>query len=133
VGYAISLIQAEFNRIRQEPVTDEEMETAVNYYLESFPSAFESPDRTMATFAELEMTGKPMDYYAKYRDNIRAVTRERVLEVARKYIHPDKMVIMIVGDWEPCNQGGDKWAGPLEKLGKVHTLTLADPMTGEVR
>jgi predicted Zn-dependent peptidase len=132
VGYAISLIEAEFDRIRQEPVTDEEMETAVNYYLESFPSAFESPQRTMATFAESEMTGKPMDYYAKYRDNIRAVTRERVLEVARKYIHPDQMVILIVGDWEPCDQGGDKWAGPLEKLGKVHHLKLADPMTGEV-
>ena len=29
------------------------------------------------------------------------------------------IVIMIVGDWEPCNKGGDKWPGPLDKLGKV--------------
>lgn len=36
VPYAISLILDEFNRIREELVSDEEMDTAVNYYLESF-------------------------------------------------------------------------------------------------
>ena len=130
VGYAISLIENEFNRIRTEPVTKEEMETAINYYLESFSSGFESPERTMGTFAEMEMTGQPLDYYRKYRDRISAVTKEKVLEVARKYIHPDRMVITIVGDWEPCNKGGDKWPGPLEKLGPVQRITLADPLTG---
>jgi zinc protease len=132
VGYAVSLIQNEINRIRTQPVTDAEMETAINYYLESFSSAFESPQATMATFAELEMTGKPMDYYKKFRDNIRAVTKARVQEVAEKYIHPDRFVILIVGDWDPCNAGGDKWAGPLDKLGKMHRVPLADPLTGEL-
>lgn len=132
VGYAISLIQAEFNRIRKEPVSDAELETAVNFYLESFSSVFESPMNTMNTFADMELTGKPMDYYKKYRDHIRAVTKERVREVANRYIHPDGMAILIVGDWEPCNAGGAQWPGPLDKLGKIHKVSLADPMTGEV-
>ncbi len=131
VGYAISLILNEFNRIRKEPVSDAEMETATNYYLESFSNFFESPQMTMSTFANLEMTGKPMDYYKTYRDKIKAVTKEKVQEVANKYIQPEKMVIMIVGDFEPCNKGGDKWPGPLEKLGKLHRITLKDPLTGE--
>jgi hypothetical protein len=38
---------------------------------------------------------------------------------------------MIVGDFEPCNKGGDKWPGPLDKLGKVYRINLIDPMTGE--
>jgi len=130
VGFAISLILAEINRIRQDLVSDAEMETAINYYLESFPSSFESPQATMSTFANLEMTGRPMDYYKTFRDKISAVTKAKVLEVAKKYLQPEKMVLMIVGDWEPCNKGGDKWPGPLEKLGKVHRLTLADPLTG---
>ncbi|MCJ7680306.1 MAG: insulinase family protein [Candidatus Aminicenantes bacterium] len=133
VGYAISLIQAEFKRIRKEPVTDDEMDTAVNYYLESFSNVFESPQGTMSTFAELEMTGMPMDYYATYRDKIRAVTKAKVKEVANTYIHPDRMVIVIVGDFEPCNASGDQWPGPLDKLGKVHMVTLKDPLTGEVK
>jgi predicted Zn-dependent peptidase len=131
VGYAISLILAEFKRIRTEAVSDAEMETAVNYYLESFADAFQSAQATMSSFANLEMTGKPMDYYKTFRPKIQAVTKARVQEVAMKYIHPDKAVIMIVGDFEPCNKGGDKWPGPLDKLGKVHRINLIDPMTGE--
>jgi zinc protease len=132
VGYAISLIMDEFNRIRKEPISDAELATAVNYYLESFANSFESPQGTMSSFANLEMTGKPLDYYKTYRDRIKAVTKAKVQEVASKYVHPDKAVIMIVGDWDPCNKGGDKWPGPLDKLGKVHKLALPDPMTGEI-
>lgn len=131
VGYAISLILAEFDRIRTEPVSDAEMETAVNYYLESFADGFQSPLATMSSFANLEMTGKPMDYYKTYRSKFQAVTKARVQEVAAKYVHPDKAVITIVGDFEPCNKGGDKWPGPLDKLGQVHRVNLTDPMTGE--
>ncbi len=133
VGYAISLILAELDRIRKQPVSDAEMETAVNYYLESFADNFQAPIMAMSSFANLEMVGKPMDYYKTYRDNIKAVTKARVQEVANKYIHPDQLAIMIVGDFEPCNKGGDQWAGPLEKLGKVHMVSLPDPMTGETK
>jgi predicted Zn-dependent peptidase len=132
VGYAISLILAEFNRIRTEPVSDHEMDTAINYYLESFSNTFESGQRTMSTFANLEMTGKPMDYYETFRDRIKAVDKAKVQEVARKYVRPDQAFIMIVGDFEPCNAGGDKWPGPLDKLGRMHTINLRDPLTGEV-
>jgi zinc protease len=131
VGYAITLILAELDRIRKEPVSDAEMETAINYYLESFANNFQSPQTTMMNFADLEMTGKPMDYYKTYRSKIEAVTKARIQEVANKYIHPDKIAIMIVGDWAPCNKGGDKWPGPLDKLGKVHRIALIDPMTGQ--
>jgi zinc protease len=131
VGYAISLILNELDRIRKEPVSDAEMDTAVNYYLESFADNFQSAQATMMSFANLEMTGKPMDYYKTYRSKIQAVTKARVQEVAAKYIQPDKIVMMIVGDWEPCNKGGDKWAGPLDKLGKIHRIALSDPMTGQ--
>jgi len=130
VGYAISLILAEFDRIRKEPVSDDEMETAVNYYLESFADNFQSAQATMMSFANLEMTGKPKDYYKTYRDKIKAVTKDKVLAVAQKYIQPGKAMILIVGDWEPCNAGGNKWPGPLDKLGKVHRIALRDPMTG---
>ncbi len=131
VGYAISLILAEFDRIRKEPVSDAEMGTAINYYLESFADNFQSPQATMTNFANQEMTGKTADYYKTYRSKIQAVTKARVQEVATKYIQPDKIAIMIVGDWEPCNKGGDKWPGPLDKLGKVHRIALVDPLTGQ--
>jgi zinc protease len=118
-------------RIREEPVSADELETAVSFYLESFADYFQSPQATMSSFAVLEMQGKPMDYFKTYRSKFQVVTREKVLEVAKKYIHPDRMAIMIVGDWEPCNKGGEKWTGPLEQFGKVHQVSLRDPLTGE--
>jgi zinc protease len=131
VGYAISLILAEMNRIRTSPVTDAEMDTAVNYFVDSFSSQFEMSQSIMSSFANMELVGRPMDYYKTFRAKIQAVTKAKVQEVAQKYIQPDKAVIMIVGDFEPCNKGGDKWPGPLDKLGKLHRVTLIDPMTGE--
>jgi zinc protease len=130
-GYAISLILDEMERIRKEPVAADEMETAVSFYLESFADYFQPPQATMSSFAMLEMQGKPMDYFKTYRSKFQGVTREKVLEVAKKYLHPDRMAIMIVGDWEPCNKGGEKWTGPLEQFGKVHQVSLRDPLTGE--
>jgi len=131
VIYAISLILKELERIQEEPVSGEEMDTALNYYLESFPDFFGSPQTTMMNFATLEMQGKPGDYYKTYRDKFRSVTKEKVSEVAKKYIHPEKAAIMIVGEWEPCNQGSEKSPGPLDKLGKVYRINLRDPLTGE--
>lgn len=131
VGYAISLILDEFNRIRRERVKDSEMDTAINYYLESFSNSFESPQSTMSAFANLEVTGKPMNYYKTYRSKIKVVTKAKVQEVANKYVHPDKAVIMIVGEFVSCNKGGDQWPGPLNKLGKLHMVTLRDPLTGK--
>ena len=131
VGYAVSLIKKEFDRIRAEQISDAELSTAINYSLESFADFFTTPQATMANFANLEMTGKPMDYYKTYRDKIKAVTKARVMEVARKYIQPENMALLIVGDFEPCNKGGDKWAGPLDKFGKLHKIALLDPFTGK--
>jgi zinc protease len=131
VGYAISLILNEMERIRKEPVAADELDTAVSFYLESFSDNFQSPQSTMTNFARLEMEGKPMDYYKTFRGKVQSVTREKVLEVAKKYIHPDKTAVMIVGDWEPCNKGGEKLAGPLDQFGKVHRISLRDPLTGE--
>ncbi len=131
VGYAVSLIKKEFDRIRTEPISDAELATAINFSLESFADFFTTPQATMANFANLEMTGKPMDYYKTYRDKVKAVTKARVLEAARKYVRPESMALMIVGDFEPCNKGGEKWAGPLDKFGKMHKVALFDPFTGK--
>jgi predicted Zn-dependent peptidase len=131
VYYAISLILDEFKRIQKEKVTDEEIETAKNYYLDSFPDRFSSSIGTMRTFADLEYDGFPMDYYNTYRDKTNAVTKEDVMRVARKYIQPQKMSILVVGDIDKCRAGYDKHPGTLDKLGKVTVIELKDPLTGK--
>jgi zinc protease len=131
VHYAISLILSEFKRIQKELVSDEEMETAKNYYLDSFPERFSSSINTMTTFANLEYEGFPMDYYETYRGNYNAVTKQEVMRVAKKYIKPNEMTIFVVGDVETCKAGYDKHPGTLDQLGKITLIELKDPMAGE--
>ncbi|HNX96219.1 MAG TPA: pitrilysin family protein [Candidatus Aminicenantes bacterium] len=128
VGYAISLIRQEFERIRNEPVSDGEMTTAINYFLESFPEQFTTPARTMTQFATFDALGRPLDYFKNYAAGIGKVDKARVQQVARKYIDPEKLAILVVGDWEGCNQGSGKYPHPLEDFGTVHHLELTDPM-----
>lgn len=130
VQYAISLILKEFSRIQKEPVTDEEMATAKNYYLDSFPDQFSSAIGTMTAFANLEYNGFPWDYYDRYRARYSAVTKQDVMRVAQKYIKPAEMSIFIVGDIEKCKAGDEKHPGKLEQLGKITVIELKDPLTG---
>ncbi|HHS14222.1 MAG TPA: insulinase family protein [bacterium] len=128
VQYAVSLILDEFRRIRSERVSESEMETAKNYFLDSFPNRFSSSLNTMAAFAELEYDRFPLDYYDHYRANIEKVSRDEVLRVAKKYIKPDQMSIFIVGDIEACKAGSPDHPGSLEKWGKMTVIEPLDPM-----
>ncbi|MDZ7330684.1 MAG: insulinase family protein [candidate division KSB1 bacterium] len=131
VHYAISLILNEFKRIQKELVSDQELETAKNYYLDSFPDRFSSAIGTMISFANLEYDGFPMDYYDTYREKYQAVTKQDILRVAKKYIKPGEMSIFVVGDIEKCKAGDEKHPGTLDQLGKIVEIKLGDPLAGE--
>lgn len=124
VPYAISLILDEFRRIRTEEVTDEEMETAKSYYLDSFPDRFATAIETMEAFAALEYDGFPADYYDTYRQKIESVTKADVLRVAKEYIKPEEMSTFIVGDIAACKAGDGKHPCTLEELGTISTIEL---------
>ncbi|MDZ7377102.1 MAG: insulinase family protein [candidate division KSB1 bacterium] len=131
VHYAISLILNEFKRIQKELVSDQELETAKNYYLDSFPDRFSSAIGTMISFANLEYDGFPMDYYDTFREKYQAVTKQDILRVAKKYIKPGEMSIFVVGDIEKCKAGDEKHPGTLDQLGKIVEIKLGDPLAGE--
>lgn len=131
VHYAVSLILEEFRRIREEPASDPEMETARDHFLNSFPNKFYTTSAAMDALARLEYDGFPRDYFDTYRDRIRSVTKEDVQRVAQKYVRPDDMTLLVVGDIEPCRAGCEKHPGSLEALGKVTILELEDPMAEE--
>jgi zinc protease len=56
----------------------------------------------------------PLDYYSTLPARINAVTIEQVQGVAQKYIHPDKMIVLAVGDRTKIEEEMKKL-----KLGKV--------------
>ncbi|MDC4205076.1 MAG: pitrilysin family protein [Candidatus Manganitrophus sp.] len=114
---AISTILDHIRKIRQEPVTDEELKRAKESFLNSFIFSFSSPAQIVSRKMSLEYYGLPSDFLERYRDNVAKVTQEDILRVAKNYLHPDRLVILAVGD-------DGKFDQPLSSLGKVTQIQL---------
>lgn len=133
VALATKLILGEIERIRTEPVTTEELETAKNSMIEAFPSQFGSKSQTVARFIREEARGRSWDYWRQFRDNVSAVTAEDIQAVAAKHLHPDKVAIMVVGKWKEIAPGDLDGRASMNDFfnGKVNHLPLRDPLTQE--
>lgn len=90
----------ELERIRDEKVSESEIQDAKNFLMGVFPIRAETQEGLTNLIVAQKLYDLPDDYLQTYRDKIDAVTIEDVQRVAQKYIHPDKIAIVIVGDAE---------------------------------
>jgi zinc protease len=114
---AITLIREIITGMTTAPVTEQELSLAKEFMINSFIFGFTKPDVIVNQQARLEFYGYPAGYLENYRDNIARVTREELLRVARKYLHPAAMVLMVVGDER-------KFDKPLTTFGPVREIRL---------
>ncbi len=90
----------EIRRIQKELVSENELADAKAYLTGSFPLKMDTSAKIAGILTSVEIYGLGLDYPQKYPGLINSVTREDILRVAKKYIHPDKMVIVVVADQE---------------------------------
>ncbi len=90
----------EINRIQTEPVSDRELADAKAYLTGSFPLRMDTYAKIAGMLTSIEIYNLGLDYPQKYPGLINAVTREDILRVAKKYLHPDAMVIVVVANQE---------------------------------
>ncbi len=117
---AIEGIIAEVERMKSERVTDEELSLAKDSYLNSFVFDFDEPSEILTRRMTYEYFGYPQDFLLKTKEEIEDVTKEDVLRVAKKYLKPDQMRILAVGN-------SDLFDEPLSKLGEVNEIDIAIP------
>jgi len=114
---AITLMREIIKTVTTEPVTDQELSLAKDAIINSFVFGFAKPDAVVTQRARLEYYGYPEGYLENYRDRIARVTKEDVLAAARKWLKPDAMTVVVVG-----NDG--TFDTPLSVLGSVEPLSL---------
>jgi predicted Zn-dependent peptidase len=86
--------------IQPGSLLDEEIELAKESKLNDFVFNFETPQAVVQNYAELEFYGMPDNYLETYRDNLTKVTREDLERVGKKYIDPERMTLLILGNSE---------------------------------
>ena len=113
-------ILSEINRIRAEAVLPEELSLATSYLDGVFPIRFETTSAIAAALAVLVVHELPEDYYDRYRERVRSMTIERILDAARRHLHPESLQMVVVGDPSIIR-------APLEQLG-FGPITLYDTL-----
>jgi zinc protease len=130
---AIQIVLDEINHIRTQKVSAQELETAKNSAIETFPRIFSTAAQIAGTFAQDEYTKRPADYWDTYRQRIAAVSTDDVQRVAQKYLDPSKLVILVVGNIDDITKGNpDRPEYSLAKLaatGQIRRIPLPDPLT----
>ena len=114
-----------------EPVPEKELDRAKNYVALSFPGDFQTVADISRRLEELVIYGLPDKYFDEYIGHILAVTQADVQRVAKKYLDPEKVDIIVVGDRSQI----EKTIAAL-KLGPITVMNVQDvlgkaPVLGE--
>ena len=102
-----------------KPVPAEELARAKNYVSLRYPSAFEATSDISRRLEDALVYKLPDDYFEKYVQNIQAVTAADVQRVAQKYIKPDHLAVVVVGDLKVIEPGIRAL-----NLGPIKTMTI---------
>jgi zinc protease len=94
---AIDLIVEELRLFGKEPVSPDELADSKANFIGRLPLTLESNSGVAGTLLNLERFALGLDYLQSYETRIAAVTREDILAVAQKYIHPDALAIVSAG------------------------------------
>ena len=88
----------ELERIRNDRVSEKEINDAKSYLTGVFPIRLETQEGLIDQFVQIKMLDLPISYLETYRDNVQAVTIDDIQRVANLYIRPDEAALIVVGD-----------------------------------
>ena len=95
---AVTEIFKEIAGMIEQPVPAEELQKAKDSMANSLPGAFETSANAVNSFSTIFVYDLGLDYYSSYAQQVNAVTAEQALDVARRYLVPDRLVVIAVGD-----------------------------------
>jgi zinc protease len=94
---SLEVIRAEWARMAEGGVTDEELADAKTYLTGAFPLRFDSNAKIAGYLVFMQEEGLGADYIDTRNDRIRAVTREDIARVAGRLLDADALSVVVVG------------------------------------
>ncbi len=97
-GPAVTEIFREIRGVRDAPLSADELALAKDSLVRSLPAQFENSQSVSASTANIFIYDLGLDYYAKIGARLAVVTAEQAQDVARRYLDPDRLIVVAVGD-----------------------------------
>lgn len=115
---AVNEVLLELRRIRTGDVDDQELNDTKAYIAGVFPATVQTAGDIAGRLLDMDLYDLPHDYFDHYRENITGVSKDDVERVAKKYIDPERVLIVIVGNVAQIRE-------PLGTLGlPIHDLDI---------
>lgn len=118
----IQSLRKQIDELIKDGVKEDEVQRAKDSILNSFIFSFDSKEKVLAERMNYEFYGYPADFLERFRSGIEKVTPADVDRVARKYIHPQQLATLVVGNAKDFDHD-------LSGLGKVIPIDLSIPQT----
>lgn len=97
-GASVDRTLVEMTKLKESGITEAELRESRESILRSLPSLFRTNGSTAGTVAHLYALGLPQDYYAGLESRLSKVTASDVAAVAQRYLRPDAVKVIAVGD-----------------------------------
>jgi zinc protease len=97
VDRVIELIIGEIRRFTEHPISEEELVDNQSSFIGRLPLSLESNYGVTSALLNLERYSLGLDYYHRFPDLVQSVTCEEILQVARRYLDPERLGIAIAG------------------------------------
>ena len=115
---SLRLVLDETRRLR-EPITGPELRTAQSYLIGHMALEFETSNDIASQMLELIVHDLPLDYWNRFPERIQALSSDDVAEATRRYLDPEKNIVVLVGDARTFSR-------ELKKLGPHDVIPLQE-------
>jgi zinc protease len=102
---ALGLVRQELRRFLEKGPDSTELAGAKKALIDGLIGGFDTPESTVGAFVQNEFRGRPMDHFAKYRDEIQKLTSQDVQAAAQKWFAPERFSVTLVGPWNTMLEG----------------------------
>src|SRR4029077_14588217 len=117
---AIQALNEELDKLKTNPISDDEIKRAKDSILNSFIFNFDTPDKVLHERMAYEFYGYPLNFLEQYHAGIEKATAAEVNRVALKYLHKDQLAVLVVGNPKDFDK-------PLSDLGAVTNIDISIP------
>ncbi|MCC7141741.1 MAG: insulinase family protein [Candidatus Eisenbacteria bacterium] len=97
-GASIGEMLNEYRGLLTRPATEEELTLAKRSLTQTLPAKFETTNQTVGTLGQLYLNDQPLDYFQSLPGRVNAMTSQDLVETAKKWIRPERMLVVAVGD-----------------------------------